>query len=70
MGMRINIEKTEVQLIGKGNETLNIEIDGQQLKQTNNFVYLGGTISSDERSEMDGKRSLGIYISEDIYFRS
>ena len=38
MGMCINIEKTEVQLIGKGIETLNIEIDGQRLKHINNFV--------------------------------
>ena len=38
MGMRTNIEMTEVQLIGKGNETLNKETDGQQLKQTNNYI--------------------------------
>jgi hypothetical protein len=60
MGMRINVEKTEVQLIGKGNETLNIEVEGQQLNQTSNFVYLGGSISSNEGSEMDIQRRLGI----------
>ena len=60
MGMRINVEKTEVQLIGKVKENLNIEVDGQQLKQTNNFVYLGGSISSNEGSETDIQRRLGI----------
>ena len=52
--------KRQVQLTGKGNETLNIEMGGQQLKQANNFVCLGRTISSDERSEMDIKRTIGI----------
>ena len=47
-------------MIGKGKENLDIEVDGQQLKQTNNFVYLGGSISSNEGSETDIQRRLVI----------
>ena len=59
MGMRINAEKTETQSLGKATGQLSIQIDSYQLKQTDAFVYLGGTISRDG-SESDVKRRIGL----------
>ena len=51
MGMQINAEKTEIQYLGRGSRNFQVQINGRQLKQTENFVYLGGTISSNGGSE-------------------
>jgi len=42
MGMRINIDKTEVQLVLKRKTEMNITVRGNKLKQVREFVYLGG----------------------------
>jgi len=42
MGMRINIEKTEVQLISKRKTEMNFTVRQNKLKQVREFVYLGG----------------------------
>ena len=44
-GLKINIAKTEVQAISKQKINLCITINGTQLKQVEDFIYLGGTIS-------------------------
>ena len=46
MRMRLNTSKTELQCLGKSSQRFQIQVDGQQLQQTDNFVYLGGSISS------------------------
>ena len=40
-GMRINEEKTEVMLISKEEEEVNIRVRDQELKQVDQFKYLG-----------------------------
>ena len=40
MGMKINIKKTECQFLGEGNKKFRLEVEGQELEQTENFVYL------------------------------
>jgi len=60
MGMKINVEKTEVQHIGKNEEEIKININGQQLNQVSNFIYLGGVISSDGTNDKDIGRRIGL----------
>ena len=43
-----------------GSRNFQVHINRQQLKQTENFVYLGGTISSNEGSENDVTRRIGL----------
>jgi len=56
MGMKINAAKTETQLLGYGS----IELEGQDLKHTDEFVYLGGVMNSVEGTEADVKQRIGI----------
>lgn len=60
MGMRINTAKTETQYLGKGNNRFCLQAEGQQLEQMDNFVYLGGSISTSEGSEGDVNRRIGL----------
>jgi len=60
MGLKINVPKTEVQLLGHGNRSQKINLEGQGLKQTEEFVYLGGVMHSVEGTEADVKRRIGI----------
>jgi hypothetical protein len=60
MGLRLNTDKTEIQHLGRGDNRFCLQVEGQQLKQTDNFVYLGGTISSNEGSEGDINRRIGL----------
>jgi len=41
MGMKINIDKTELQLISIRKTEMNITVRGNKLKQVREFVYLG-----------------------------
>ena len=59
MGLKINISKTEVQVISRDEVTLHININGQQLKQVQEFVYLGGTISQKGSCSEDIKSRIG-----------
>ena len=61
LGMKVNIEKTEVQRIGKAHKIFNIVIKNQNLKPTVNFVYLGGNLSSKEETIPDVKRWIGLH---------
>ena len=58
--MCINAAKTEIQFLGKGNNTFQIKVNEQQLQQTENFVYLGGNISTNDGSGKDIKRRIGL----------
>ena len=37
---------TEIQYLGHGSNNFQIYINGQQLQQTDNFVYLGGNVGT------------------------
>src|SRR6218665_3169029 len=60
MGMKLNIQKTECNFLGEGSKKFHLEVDGQKQKQTENFVYLGGNISTQEGSDKDVKRRIGL----------
>jgi len=48
MGIQINIQKRECQFLEDENKKFRLEVEGQELEQTENFVYLRGTISTQE----------------------
>ena len=52
-GLRVNLEKTEVLSIGAHSEELNIKLEGRTTRQNNSFIYLGGAVSSEGRSETE-----------------
>jgi sorting nexin-29 len=60
MGMSVNVEKTEVQHIGPHKRDVGISIGNRTLKQVEEFVYLGGTISEDASTDQDTKRRIGL----------
>ena len=60
MGMKINADKTETQFLGKGDSSFQIQIEGQTLKLSENFIYLGGNISSTNGCEGDVTRRIGL----------
>ena len=60
IGMQINVEKTEIQYLGRGSRNFQVQINGQQLEQMENFVYLGGKISSNGGSESDVTRRIDL----------
>ena len=59
LGLKINIAKTEVQVIGKKENHIKININGTTLKQVENFIYLGGTISQKGGCTEDIKSRIG-----------
>ena len=44
-GLKMNLDKTEVMWVGKQREEFNIRLEGKDIKQVKNFVYMGGNIS-------------------------
>ena len=46
-GVTISNSKTEVQCIGTDRHQMTIKLGANALQQTENFVYVGGTISAD-----------------------
>src|SRR6218665_1700626 len=53
-------QKTECQFLGEGSKKFRLEVEGQELEQTENFVYLGGNISTQEGSDKDVERRIGL----------
>jgi len=51
--------KTEVQCLGKGRQQIKIMLEDEELKQVENFVYLGGTVSADQSCDEDIERTIG-----------
>ena len=60
LGMKVNIEKTEIQHMERVYKHFNIGIMNHNLKQTVNFVYLGGNLSSKKGTISDGKKQIWI----------
>jgi len=56
MGMRIDIEKTEMQLIPERKTEMNITVPGNKLKQ---FDYMGGKFDEEGGSTPDVQRRIG-----------
>ena len=52
-GLKLNLEKTEVLHIGHQREELDIELVGKKLTQRDSFVYLGGAVCGDEKTERE-----------------
>ena len=48
--------KTKVSSIWAHREELNIKLEGITIRQNNSFIYLGGAVSSDGRSETEVRR--------------
>ena len=55
-GLELNIEKTEVQHIGHQREELDIDLEGKKLTQHDSFVYLGGPVCGDGKTEREVRR--------------
>ena len=55
-GLKINVEKTEVLHICLQREELDIELEGKKLTQGDSFVYLGGAVCGDGKTEKEVRR--------------
>jgi len=60
LGMCINVSRTEIQYLGHGSNNFQIYINGQQLQQTDNFVYLGGNVGTHDGVDSDINRRIGL----------
>src|SRR6476469_1537017 len=59
LGMSVNVDKTEVQCIGQDQKIINVAINGEKLNQVEEFVYLGGVMTSEGKSDKDVKQKIG-----------
>src|SRR6478609_4255362 len=59
LGMSVNVDKTEVQCIGQDQQRINVSINEKKLNLVEEFVYLGGVITSEGKSDKDVKRLIG-----------
>ena len=57
-GLRVSLGKTEVMWVGQRRKELEILLDGEKLKQTDSFVYLGGAIFEDGKSDPEIRRRI------------
>ena len=55
-GLKLNLEKTEVLHICHQREELYIELEGKTLNQLDSFVYLGGAVCGDGKTEREVRR--------------
>src|SRR6218665_56797 len=60
IGMKLNIQKTECKFLGAGSKKFHLEVDGQELEQTENFVYMGGKISTQDGSDKHVERRIAL----------
>ena len=49
--LKLNLEKTEVLHIGHQREELDIELEWKKLTQRDSYVYLGGAVCGDGKTE-------------------
>ena len=52
----INLENTELLHIGHHMEEMDIELEGKKLTQGDSFVYLGGAVCGDGKTEREVRR--------------
>jgi len=52
--------KTEVQCVGRDRQQLKIVLEDEELKQVDNFVYLGGAVSADQWGDKDIERRINL----------
>ena len=57
-GLQLNLDNTEVMWVGKQREKLNIRLEGKDIKQVNNIVYLGGNIFENGRVDVEVRRRI------------
>ena len=55
-GLKLNLVKTEVLHIGHQREELDIELEGKKLTQRDSFVYIGGAVCGDGKTEREVRR--------------
>src|SRR6218665_939099 len=60
MWLRINTGKTKTMTIGKQHEDIQIKLGGEVLEQVTKFVYLGGSLTEDERCTEVIRRRIGL----------
>ena len=58
-GLKINILKTEVQVISRRRQDIRIHINGKLLQQVEKFIYLGGTINQSGSCSDDVQHRIG-----------
>ena len=58
-GLKINLDKTEVLHIGHQREELDMKLEGKKLTQEDSFVYLGGAVCGDGKTERGTSKSTG-----------
>jgi Reverse transcriptase (RNA-dependent DNA polymerase). len=46
-GMKINIDKSQVMRVSRSNESLHIKVNNRELKEVDNFKYLGSVLTRD-----------------------
>jgi len=59
-GLQINVQKSKTMTIGKQPKELEVKLDGEELEQVTEFVYLGGLITEDGQCTKDIKRRIGL----------
>ena len=62
-GLYLTAKKTKIMDLDKS-PTTTIDVDGEQLENVNNFVYLGSRMDADGKSSPDIRRRLAITISK------
>jgi len=45
-GMEVNIDKSQVMRVTRSNETFQIKVNNRELKEVDNFKYLGNMITA------------------------
>ena len=64
-GLYLNAKKTKTKIMDLDKSpTTTIDVDGEQLENVNNFVYLGSRIDADGKSSPDIRRRIAIAISK------
>src|ERR1043165_5233538 len=66
--MKINIKKTKVMRISKrGEETINITLNGEEIEQVKKFCYLGSVVTEDARCHEEIKRRIAL--GKDAFYK-
>ena len=66
--MKINIKKTKVMRISKrGEETINITLNGEEIEQVKKFCYLGSVVTEDARCHVEIKRRIAL--GKDAFYK-